>query len=239
LAYVPKAFKKVEVRNVELHKFPVYVAPKDGSTSTGNSTTVFGKAAVNGNVADKKDNVSASGKKLLTPNQLVLQKRVEFFVSSLETSDKTGQQWVSCQATQDDCEIELRVYAPDAALQDWMMFSVHLFEGEVRGFSTVGGDTYCTIDPRSIIEIIPQEGEEEDGGEWAIVRDGEIVSEEKYEELVSCGCGNCKVIPTIEESEELVWLDKDNFICGECKDMPVVKDFVDKAILAKNIKKVV
>lgn len=240
LAYVPKAFKKVEVRNVELHKFPVYVAPKGGSANTGNSAFVFGKAAVDGNVADKKDDVSATGKKLLTPNQLVLQGRVEFFVSSLETSKITGQQWISCQASQDNCEIELRVYATDMALQDWLLMSVHLFEGEVRGFSTVGGETYCTLDPRSIIEVIPDPDElEDEGGEWAVIRDGEIVNEEQYEEVVSCGCGNCKTIPTIEESEDLVWLDRDHFICGECKDKPVVKDFVDKAIKAKNLKKAV
>lgn len=229
LAYIPKPFKYVDQRYLKLHEYPVYVAPKVGSANVGDSTAV-GKTATNGNVFDSaKDKVSATGKKLLTPNQLVLQGRVEFFVSSLETSKATGQQWISCQATQDDCETELRLYATDAAMIDWLMYSVHLFEGEIRGFSTVGGDTYCTLDPRSIIEIIPT-GEEldDDTEEYAVIREGEIVTEDAYNEAVSCGCGNCKTIPTFEESEGLTWLDKNNFICGECKDLPVVKDFIEK-----------
>jgi len=228
--YQPKAFKAVEVTDLKLHEYPVYVPPaKTTGAGTGNSGT--GKSA-NGNVFEKEDK---RGKKLITPNELVLQDRVEFFASSLRTSETTGAQWISCGATQDNCEIELRLYVNDPALADWVLNSVHLFEGKVRSFTTLGGQTYAILDPTSIIELmeVDQTTLPEEEEEWAVVYGGEIISESNFDLLVSCGCGNCKAVPTIEEAEDIVWLDKMNFICGECKDLPVVSDFVERAIEAQ------
>lgn len=227
LGYTTKAFKEVKVRDVELYVPPVYNNPKTGSAAL--TTTVAGKSA-NGNVSETRN-----GKKLITPSDLILQKRVEFFVSSLETSQATRAQWISCGATQDDCEIELRLYVTEQATVDWMMKSVHLFEGEVRSFATLGGNSYCTLDPRTIIELIEPDPTltnllDDEEEEFAVVYGGEIVAEDEYDLMVTCGCGNCKAIPNIAESADLVWLDKLNFICGECKDLPIVKDFIDKSV---------
>lgn len=225
-SYQPKAFKAIEVADLELHTYPVYVPPaKTTGAGTGNSGT--GKSA-NGNVFEKEDK---RGKKLITPNELILQGSVEFFASSLRTSEETGAQWISCGATQDDCEIELRLYINDQKLADWVLNSVHLFEGKVRSFLTLGGHTYAILDPTSIIELFKKDESltEEEEEEWAVIYGGEIISETNFELLVSCGCGNCKAVPTIAESEEIVWLDKLNFICGECVDLPVVSEFIERA----------
>jgi len=127
--------------------------------------------------------------------------------------------------TQDDCDIELRLYTTDTNLIKLMAESTNMFSGKVRGFTTYGGETYCTLDPRTIEEVIRPEEDQE----WAVVYGGELLKEEDYDLAVGCGCGNCKVIPTIDESIDLVWLDKLNFICGDCKDLPVVQEFIDKA----------
>lgn len=225
--YNKEAFKDVVARHVELHKYPVYA--KTTSTAGGTQGNSAGKSEANGNVFDKVDK---NGKKLLSPNDLMAQGKVEFFVSSLETSKaNTGQQWVVCGATQDDCNIELRIYPGSQAEIDWLMLSVHLFEGNVRGSTTVAGETWATLDPRSIIELIPLDGsKEDDGDEFAVVYGGILLPEAEYDLAVVCGCGNCKTIPTIEQSDELVWVDAQNFICGECKDLPIVRDFVEKLI---------
>lgn len=208
LAFIPKAFKDITVRNLELHKYPVYQG--------GYNVTQFQKA--------KDKEAQDKAKKGVTAADLISQGDFEFFVSALKTSQYSTQQYVSCMAVQDDCDIELRLYTTDQDLIKLMMNSCKLFKGKVRGFTTVGGDTYCTLDPRSIVELDKEAEVEEE--EFAIIYGAEIVSEDEYEIAVSCGCGNCKTIPTIEESVDLVWLDQSNFICGDCKDLPVVQDFI-------------
>lgn len=223
LAYVPKAFADVIVRPLELHKWPVIERQSNGYYGAGqrtynNNVSTFEKAKeAEGNVSKKR-----------TAADLISQGDLEFFVASLKASSATGQQYVSCLPTADDCDIELRLYTSDTKLIELMVNSVYLFKGRVRGFTTYGGDTYCTLDPRTIEELDKPVDEED--VELVVVYGSEIVTEDEYEVLVACGCGNCKTIPTAEESVDLVWLDKANFICGDCKDLPVVQDFIQKAV---------
>lgn len=231
LAYCPKAFKEVKVRDLELHKWKVVEKPRSATHTSfgGNGKSV--SATVSGSVFEKaKESVGGKPPKKVTPNDLMQQGEVEFFVSSLATSGNTGQQWVSCCPTQDNCNIELRLYSSDPHIIEWMMESTHYFKGKVRGFTTSGDDTWCTLDSRTIIQVEAVDGSIDDDAEMAVVFGGQIVTEDDYEVLVACGCGNCKTIPTIEESEDLIWLDKANFICGDCKDLPIVKDFITKAV---------
>lgn len=235
MAYIPKAFKEVKVRDVELHKFKTY--EKTNSTATTTTTVTAGKTEVkntNTGVVTVFDKAKAgaegkSAQKKVSPNDLMQQGEVEFFVSSLETSKVTGQQWVSCFPTQDNCDIELRVYIGDVALAELMVNSVHYFTGKVHGFTTMGGDLWCTMDPRSIKETQNVDLTQlDDEPEMVVVYGGEIVDEADYEIMVGCGCGNCRAVPSVEECDDIVWLDKLNFICGDCKDLPIVKEFVEK-----------
>lgn len=210
LAYAPKAFKDISVRSLELHKWPVHKT----------SDTVFYRS--------KTTEVNGNTKKEITAQQLIQQGELEFFVASLKTSEYSTQKYVSCMATQDDCDIELRLYSTDSTLIELMVNSCKMFTGKVRGYSTAGGNSYCILDPRTIKESEKDVDIDQDEEEFAVIFGGEVVSEEEYEIAVSCGCGNCKTVPTIEESVDLVWLDKFNFICGDCKDLPVVKDFINK-----------
>lgn len=227
LAYIPKAFADVHVRPLELHKWPVYKRQDSIYSGSGNGNT----NVVNFDKAKEAEN----NKKKVTAADLISQGKLEFFVASLKTSQYSSKQYVSCMATQDDCDIELRLYTTDDKLVELMVNSCKLFSGKVRGFTTVGGDTYCTLDPRSIEEL-EQEADVDDEEEFAVVYGGNILSEDEYDLAVSCGCGNCKSIPVIEESAELVWLDELHFICGDCKDLPVVQEFIDKSIKQNVVK---
>lgn len=229
MSYSPKAFKDVYVRDLQLHRYEVQNPPKSNSTAT--STAGKTDAAKNlevFNKAKEAESKKTQGGSKVTAQDLLMQGVVEFCVSSIKTSEYTHQQWISCLPLIDDCEVELRLYTTSTDLTKLMMESVHSFKGTVRGYSTVGGDAYCTLDPRTIEEIIPDDSDEEEE-EFAVTYGGEILSEDEYDLAVSCGCGNCRTIPTLEESVELIWLDRMNFICGECKDLPIVQDFINKA----------
>lgn len=235
VAYNPKAFKDVYVRDLKLYEPPVYTG---GHQKNTNAPKTEVKNTATGAVTEfKKAKESEGGKSQdkVRAEDLIMQSEVEFFVSSIRTSEATGQQWVSCYPTQDDCNIELRVYSADHEQFQLMVNSIHLFKGKVRGFTTFGGETYCTMDPRTIVEVETVDDSEEEE-ELVVVYGGEIVEEADYDVMVACGCGNCKMIPTVEDSVELVWLDKINFICGDCKDLPVVKDFLDRATSKQSTK---
>lgn len=218
LAFVPKAFKDVYVRPLELHKWPVYQGNSyyyDNSKRSGNTVVPFEKAK------------EAEGPKKIRPENLIALEKLEFYVAGLQKSSVTNQEYVSCLPALKDCDIELRLYTTDTKTIEWMVNSCNTFSGKVRGFSTVGGDTYCVLDPRTIQEI------EQEDPEFAVVFDGHVVSEDEFDVLVAGGCGCCKTIPMIDESEEIVWINEDNFICGDCKDLPIVEEFVksfDKAL---------
>lgn len=235
VAYAPKAFKDVYVRNLKMYEPPVYTGGHSKHTSTTTTTTAVGKTEVKNTTTGEvtvfnkaKEGEEKKSQKGVRAEDLIMQDQVEFFVSSIRTSEATGQQWVSCFPTQDDCNIELRIYTADVDQFQLLVNSTHLFTGKIRGYCTVGGETYCTLDPRTLTEVTTVY-EDEYEEELVVVYGGEIVDESDYDVMVACGCGNCKMIPTVEDSVDLVWLDKINFICGDCKDLPVVKDFLDRA----------
>lgn len=207
LTYSPKAFAEVKVRPLELHKWPTF------NRETSNVRPFEKAKEVEGNVVPKK----------FGPEYLIRQEKLEFFVASLKTSP-SGQQYVSCLPTMDDCDVELRLYTSDTGLIQLMINSCNLFTGKVRGYTTYGGDSYCTLDPRFIEETESPV----DDPDFAIGFEDELLTEEEYNLATSCGCGVCKVVPSIEESDELTWVSKISFICGDCKDMPIVQDFINE-----------
>lgn len=231
LAYVPKAFEEVKVRPLELHTWKVekksYQNTHTNSGGNGNKQVLtFQKAKES---EEGKSPAGHNPKKIL-PSDLISQKKVEFFVSSLQTSEATGQQWIQGCPTQDNCDVELRIYGLTHDAIKRMMESTNFYTGEVVGFTTMGGDTWCRVAPGTVEEVIGSvDGSADAEPEFAVVYGGQIVPEDDYYDMTLCGCGNCKTIPTLEESVDLVWLDKVHFICGECKDLPVVQDFINKA----------
>ena len=50
-----------------------------------------------------------------------------------------------------------------------------------------------------------------------------FLTKDAWEHRVKCGCLNCNQVPNWGEKKELVWLDKENFVCGKCKEVPLVR----------------
>ena len=240
MSYSPKELDNPKVRDLELHKY--VIAPKTYSTS--GSTTTGGKAAT-GNVFDaakgNKEGTDAKKTGNVTVSELIMQERVEFFVSS-ENSTATGQRYVQCFPTQDDCNVELRVYCEqDQKMWDWLVGGSCYFEGKIRSFSSVAGNpdlSYAVIDPRTIAETTTEIGSDvpEDDPDCAIVYGGKVVNEEEFDLAVCGGCANCKQIAFIEDSDEIVWLDRFNFICQDCKELPVVQEFIEASLKTDQVK---
>lgn len=236
--YNPQELEAPKVREVELHK---YIVAKTNSTSTTGSG---GKTVTQGNVFDKANKEEVANTKktgTVTATDLIMQDRVEFFVSS-ESKTPTGQRYIQCYPTQDDCDIELRVYCEDDKnMWEWLMDGRCYFEGKVRRFSSVEGSphlNYCVLDLRTIAETTTPIASDvpEDDEEVAVIYGGKVVNEEEFDLAVCGGCSNCKQIAFIEDSDEIVWLDKFNFICQDCKDLPVVKEFIKTSLAVDQAK---
>lgn len=241
ISYNPKELDPVKVRDLELHKY--YIPAKTTSTTVTNTTggktdntSVFQAAK------DNKEGTDSKKKRDVTVSDLIMQDRVEFFVSS-ESETALGQRYVQCYPTQDDCNVELRVFAEhDKKLWDWLMDGKCYFEGKIRSFSSVAGSphlSYAVIDPRTIAETtteIADDVPQEDDPDCAVVYGGKVVDEEEFDFMVAGGCANCKQIAFIEDSDEIVWLDKHNFICQDCKELPLVQEFIQKSLETDQVK---
>jgi hypothetical protein len=234
--YSPKELEAPTVRNVELHTYRIT------AKTTSTSTTDTGGKSGTGNVFEAaKGDTKAKKTGNVTVSDLIMQDRVEFFVSS-ENETATGQRYVQCYPTQDDCNVELRVYCDqDKNMWDWLMEGSCYFEGKIRSFSSVEGSphlSYAVLDPRTIAETTTPIGDDvpDDEDEYAVIYGGKIVNEKEFDLAVSDGCSNCKQIAFIEESDDIVWLDKFNFICKDCKDLPVVKEFIQTSQANGHIK---
>lgn len=231
LSYSPKELDNPKVRELELHK---YVITASKTTSSSTTTGTGGKS---GNVFEdankgKQEDTGIKSKRNVTVSDLIMQDRVEFFVSS-ESNTATGQPYIQCYPTQDDCNVELRVYAEhDKKLWDWLMAGSCYFEGKIRSFSSVHGSphlSYGVIDPRTIAETNTPIDDDTPDPEVAVIYGGKVVDEEGFDEAVVGGCANCKQIVFIEDSDEIVWLDKHNYICQDCKELPLVQEFIKKS----------
>lgn len=227
--YAPRELEHPTVRNLELHTY--YVA-KTTSTSTNGSGGKSGNV-FEGAKEGKSEDTGTKKTGNVTVSDLILQGSVEFFVSS-EAETATGQRYIQCYPTQDDCNVELRVYCEqDKPMWDWMMGASSYFEGKIRSFSSVGGNkasAYGVIDPRTIAETTTTyDLNDADEPEAAVIYGGKVVTEEEFDAAVCGGCANCKQIAFIEDSDEIVWLDKFNFICQDCKELPLVQEFIKKS----------
>lgn len=236
MTYQVKELEAPKVRNLKLHTYFVAKTNSTHSQNTGgkSDTSVF-------KAANDKAGTEAKKPGTVTVSELIMQERVEFFVSS-ERETATGQKYIQCYPTQDDCTVELRVYCEqDPKMWEWLMEGQCYFEGKIRSFSSVQGNpqqSYAVIDPRTIAETTTLIASDvpEDDPDFAVVYGGKVVSEEEFDLAVCGGCANCKQIAFIEDSDELVWLDKFNFICQDCKDLPVVQEFIKKSLETDTVK---
>lgn len=232
VVYQPKELDPPTIRQLELY---TYFVPK----TQGHHVTNRGGNS-HKNVFDKAKEVTVTEKKTqgISAADLMSQGKVEFFVSS-EAETATGQRYIKGVPTQDDCDVEVRIYAEhDTKLWTRLIESSTYFNGVVRSFASVSGTpslSYVVLDPRTIEESsTPIDADMDE--EMAVIYGGKVVNEVDFDEAVLGGCCNCKQIVFIEDSEDIVWLDAQNYVCQDCKDLPVVKDFIKQSIETDAVK---
>ena len=64
-------------------------------------------------------------------------------------------------------------------------------------------------------------------GEFAPWHDKSVMlTKTAYEDRTKDGCECCYKVPTWQDRGDLVWMNKDFFVCGECKDFPYVQNLL-------------
>lgn len=56
-----------------------------------------------------------------------------------------------------------------------------------------------------------------------------FLTQAAYLDRVKVGCSCCLIVPEWGERNDIEWVDKDTFFCGECKDLDYVKDIISDA----------
>lgn len=65
--------------------------------------------------------------------------------------------------------------------------------------------------------------------EYAPYIKGVLLTQKSWETQVSCGCFNCLNVPNWGCKNEIVWLDKNNFLCTDCKDLTIFDNLKESA----------
>lgn len=92
---------------------------------------------------------------------------------------------------------------------------------------------YLLIDRRTITiateleETPPEDTDEESIATYVKGYNGRMLSLREFETVVHHGCGVCSGIPDVDAASTLIWTTPDSFICDECKDLPLVHDFMN------------
>lgn len=207
LSYVPKEFKDTKIRPVEFYKAPPYVA----------TTNVFKKE-------ESKDTGKSKG---VSAAQLLQNRSVIFSVGQAKENPHTKQKYLSCIPMIDDCEVEVRVYCHEnKPVWDWLLGSKNYFSGTPRAYATTADGEYVSLDIRTLTELPPELSDvpdDEEDEDCFIVYGGEVVDEVEFDRRTLGGCAWCGSPGFASEAEELLWIDKTTYICGDCKHTEDVK----------------
>lgn len=220
--------KAVELPLMSSRPVQGYTAPVYGNT---NQSTWKGNA---GNVTKLREVDTTTTKKQIVQRDgpahiRLLRQSVEFFVSH-EGVSASGQPYIQGFST-DDIDISIRLFpVKGGELWEKLMESTSYFKCECKSFTSVDGG-YLVADLRSVepvdlpfdvpVDDVPQE--------TFYVYANRAVNEEGFNSLVRCGCAWCSTIPDAEDSDKIVWLGMDTFVCDSCSATQDVKQYIAQA----------
>lgn len=215
--YQYKPLEKCRTRKLELRQnFQKAVVASTTSTATNN---VFSAAT---NVGKS---TPAAG---FAEYQRFVGKSCDFYVDKVSTNNY-NQKFLQCWACDNDL-VSIRCYAgEDSELWHKMLNSSNFFKAHVKSYSS-SEKGYLTIDLRTVEEIIELGNTADDTPpETFVVYGGEVVSRVVYEQRTEKCCSWCSSPVDESDANDLLWLDKHNFVCGSCKEFPDVKQYLKQA----------
>lgn len=137
---------------------------------------------------------------------------------------------------EDDSSVRLRIYATKGtAIFNTLMKSVNsptpeAYSGFIESTTTQGG-SYGKVSPSSIEKYLPMvDGNtldvENTLDDEVYEHDGNLVSLKEWLRVTINGCAWCTNVPALDEHEELVWLNGNDFVCHHCAQSDEVKEII-------------
>lgn len=151
-----------------------------------------------------------------------MNKEVEFSVGSKE-KNSYGIAYIQCWL-EEDSNIPVRVFAPEGGvLWEIMMSSTETFKAFIKTCGVDNNGRYLIADLRTVIEV---ENKVDTPVLTFIGFEQEEISLEEYKKRTHKGCAWCSSPVDENDADELVWFQKEDFICGGCAVQDEVKKYL-------------
>lgn len=138
-----------------------------------------------------------------------------------------GQEFIQCWACDDD-NIAIRVYTDaESELGKKLLGSVNFFTAIPKSFSSLDNGS-LVIDLRSVKEVFPAE-QDDDEPLLFVGFEGEVLTPEEYDARAKCGCSWCSTKVTRKDADDLTWVSRGAFLCGDCSSQQEVVSYVATA----------
>lgn len=125
-------------------------------------------------------------------------------------------------------DYEIRVYNNNQPIFEEMKTSIatnDVYKARVRKAVFYQNDPpYILMDHRTILKVMENQKLEIRG------HDGAFLTPEEFYQATSKGCCWCSTDCEIHDASEIKWLDKNDFLCVECKDNPEVQNYLPQLI---------
>ena len=208
--YEAAPFKGIEVVPVEL-----YVPKPAVVTSWGSVTGNGGSSAL----AEVKKPLPA----LFRDYAACLKTEMQFYADSESVAMPGKESFIQCYANEDNA-ISIRLYlARGSRLWNTVMHSTRYFTAYIKAYSAIEGG-YLTVE-LSTLEEVPDPQDDTLEVLYKVYR-GNEVSGAVFDIRAKRGCSWCSCVAEKEESEELLWLSDNDFVCGDCQELSDVKQHI-------------
>lgn len=226
MAYNAKELNKPKVRKMGMYVQPVYnppvysrppVFPRPSLVAVGLNKDVKEGTTV------KKTGGSAS----FMEYQKCVGQSLDFYVWGASTNT-LGQRYIQCYLVDDD-RIDIRCF-PTVSNHQWkkLLSSSKHFRGHCKAFSSSSG-MHLTIDLRSVEEIEVADSEKDLPLDLVEGYEGTLLTFPEYEKATERGCAWCSGHVDEEDAKGLEWISCNEFVCGDCKELTDVKEFINQA----------
>lgn len=143
---------------------------------------------------------------------------IDFHIIGREVSKNSKTPYFSARIVDGDHEnfdkVDVRVYAiGHPKEQAWQTYEGY-FNAKVKKAVNHKGEMYLLIDLRTI--EAREWAEEEDKDTDFLWYGGVKITQDQWSERTKCGCANCTDRPRALEQEFVLWLNANDFLCGDC-----------------------
>lgn len=152
---------------------------------------------------------------------------ISFYVDSARTGPNSID-YLACSPCDPTEDYDIRVYDNKQPLFAEMMTSLStndIYKARVRKAVQYGNETpYILIDYRTIEKVQEKTTIELRG------HDGRFLTPDEFYDNTCKGCTWCSASVDIQDAGKIKWLDKNEFLCEECKDSPEVQQYVPQMV---------